>query len=226
MQVLEGRLVTGNRFRITPYVVQVTTPNGEVIRNVETQSLGDTQRRQNVVTCWMRDGSSFKLSFDTVEDAGQAAAVLQGGMRPGSATNFVAGISPRQVATALCALGLIIGSFGPWAKVWVVTTGGLDGDGKITIVLGILALVGIFSRVRQPNGRSWITYGLVAAFGIAAAVGAYDWNTVGDAIGALEDNPFAANASVGWGLQLMTISAVVGTVLGFVEAMDARRGES
>lgn len=227
MQVLHGRMSTGNRYRITPYVVNVSSPDGDVIRNVETQSIGDIHRRQSVVTCWMRDGSYFNLSFDSIDDAEQAMAVLQGGMRQGgilqdSATGLIAGITARQMAMAICALAIIIGSFGPWARVWVVTANGLDGDGKITIVLGILALVGVLTRVRQPDRRAWISIGLVGGFGVAAAIGGYDWSNIDSALSDLEDNPFAANASVGWGLQLLTISAVIGAILAFVEMIGAR----
>lgn len=220
MQVLEGRLASGNRYRITPYVILVTDDTGGQIQNVDVQALGDSTRRQNVLTCWMRDGSTFNLRFASDDEAIAALTVIQDRMTNVLPTNIQSIISPRQIAITLCAIGVVIGSIGPWAKIWIVTADGLDGDGQITVVMGLAALVGLFLRMREPLQRSWIVYGLVVVMGIAALIGGYDWQNIDNAIGELDDNPFATNASVAWGLQLMTITAVIGTAVAFAEALD------
>ena len=53
----------------------------------------------------------------------------------------------------LCALLVIVGSFGPWAKVLIITVDGMDEDGGVTLFLGLVALAIAGLRVLRPEGR-------------------------------------------------------------------------
>src|SRR5215212_3581246 len=87
------------------------------------------------------------------------------------------------LVASVCALLAIVGSMGPWARALFVTKNGTDGDGVLTLLLGIAALV--VSGVRTARPDQWRRAGWVAvvSVGLAALIGAYDWSKVSDVAG-------------------------------------------
>lgn len=126
------------------------------------------------------------------------------------------------------ALGVVIGSFGAWitvkASVLSFSFGGFDRDGKITAPLGfvIVALLGLRLANRVGNWGSWLAFGLLA---VTTAIGILDWNDVASHAAAIS-GAYGMSISVGWGLQLLTVGAAVGTVCALVDAVRARRNRS
>ncbi|MFN8026613.1 MAG: hypothetical protein U0W40_09770 [Acidimicrobiia bacterium] len=107
----------------------------------------------------------------------------------------------------------IVGSVLPWAKQEIhflgqsasKTTNGLDGDGKITIVLAIVALLVFFLVPRAK-----VVGGLVLAAGILVGLTAIaDIVDVGNNADDLKKISSNADATVGIGLWLVAIAAVV-----------------
>lgn len=49
---------------------------------------------------------------------------------------------------------VVLGSFMGWAKVFGLSVSGIEGDGKITLVLGIGILVSSFFSQRVSNSRN------------------------------------------------------------------------
>jgi hypothetical protein len=108
------------------------------------------------------------------------------------------------------ALLVCVGSIGPWANVLFVSVGGLDGDGWITLVIGLAALALFAVYVRSPKRPRprWALL-LILLAGVAAGIaGAYDWSNIQGIIneGQNEENLFASSISVGWGLVLVTLA--------------------
>lgn len=107
----------------------------------------------------------------------------------------------------------ILGSVLPWAKQEIhflgqsasETTNGLDGDGKITIVLAVVALLVFFLVPRAK-----VAGGLVLAAGILVGLTAIaDIVDVGNNADDLKKISSNADATVGIGLWLVAIAAIV-----------------
>jgi len=122
------------------------------------------------------------------------------------------------LVASVCALLAIVGSMGPWARALFVTKNGTDGDGVLTLLLGIAALV--VSGVRTARPDQWRRAGWVAvvSFGLAALIGAYDWSNVSDVAGQT-----GGLVEVGWGLVVMTLAAVAGGVCALIDMVRARQ---
>ena len=115
---------------------------------------------------------------------------------------------------------MLLGSVLPWAKAEATvlsqtlseTTNGLEGDGKITLVLALVAgLVFLF----VPRGK--VVGGLVLATGVLAGlVAIIDIADVGNKADDLKRITAQSSASVGIGLWIVAVAAVlliVGSVL-------------
>ena len=131
------------------------------------------------------------------------------------------------------ALFVCIGSFGPWAKIFVITANGLDGDGWLTLVAGLaaLGLIAVYVRSNRRPRPMWPLLATVVLAGIAAAIGVYDWAQIERVVDtSSEEEPFDFSISVGWGLVLMTISAfslgISALVVLFRRAREADVAES
>lgn len=121
---------------------------------------------------------------------------------------------------------VVIGSLGPWVSVQAAFLGsmsvsGMDGDGKITIVCGVIALTPLAFLVSSPD-RRWM--GVVAALvlGLCALIGIIDWQDVNDRTATVDDDT-PVFARVGWGLQLVTLGGAAGAIMALVQAMSRRR---
>lgn len=96
---------------------------------------------------------------------------------------------------------LVIGSIGPWVKAAGQTGYGLGRDGVITIILAAIAAVFVLLAWRRSRPPSRIGLGICAVLALAVAI--YDILDVsGTEIGPFE-------ASVGWGLWLTAVGAIV-----------------
>lgn len=133
-------------------------------------------------------------------------------------------LTPGYLGIAAAVL-VIVGSLGPWVTatlpfVGAFTVSGTDGDGKATLCCGILAGALIAFLVTSNQSGVWL--GIIAGIGlgIAAVVGIVDWGNISDEISS-SDQDLEGLVRVGWGLQVMTISAIVGAVLSIVQAVKA-----
>jgi hypothetical protein len=111
---------------------------------------------------------------------------------------------PRSVAAAAIGVILmIVGSFGPWAKVLgTVTINGTDSgkDGWVTLVCGIIAAV--FLLIVALARLRWLAIGALLAGLVAAATAAYDItdiNRLGN----------GSVASTQWGIYLALIGSII-----------------
>jgi hypothetical protein len=87
--------------------------------------------------------------------------------------------------------GVIIAAFLPWAKIWILTKAGTDGDGVITLLLGAVGAAAIW--IAANKGAL-----LAAACALLAlSVGVYD----------VIDVSSTARASVGIGLWLTVLAS-------------------
>lgn len=127
---------------------------------------------------------------------------------------------PNMIAGLLAGLGVVIGSIGPWATFLAFTRGATDGDGMITMVLGVVALVGLFALVnlvRLGSLRGWM---VLLAY-LPSAAGFFAALTAGvnlSHIKSLETEIFDTTVSpeIGWGLWMVLICGVVLGITSFL----------
>ena len=120
----------------------------------------------------------------------------------------------------ISAVLVCVGSIGPWASVLFISVSGTKGDGQITLLLGLVALILVAVYVlssRRPR-PAWPLILIVLAGLGAGATGAYDWADLQRAVSDAEseDNIFSATISVEWGLVLMTVAGFSLALAGFI----------
>lgn len=106
--------------------------------------------------------------------------------------------------------GLIVGSLGPWVSFGLGSVSGTSGDGKLTLVIGIVAgllLIPLFSGTFR-RGLA-IVAGLI--LGGAAIIGIYDWSHISALTG--DEMTTFFNIGIGWGLQMTVLSAILGVIV-------------
>jgi hypothetical protein len=119
---------------------------------------------------------------------------------------------------------MVIGAVGPWAKLLGATLNGLDGDGGLILVLGILAIIAAVLMARsskRPRPR-WTYIVCIIAGGLCAAIAFYDWGTLegsfdSTVLSDAEEDFVAAAVSTGWALVLAAFasaSLVVASIVG------------
>lgn len=116
------------------------------------------------------------------------------------------------IATMITAAGVIIGSIMPWATVTgiiQVDIAGTEGDGKITLALGVAAALIALSQMNKQGGwarpATWGAMLSGAGIIVAAALAVSNLSDVADA------GPFAQVAP-GAGLWIVLVSGVAVTV--------------
>ncbi|WP_139192932.1 hypothetical protein [Rhodococcus pyridinivorans] len=57
------------------------------------------------------------------------------------------------IASLAASVGIMLGSIGPWASFMAFTKNGLEGDGMITLILGVLSAVAMFTLFSRGVGR-------------------------------------------------------------------------
>jgi hypothetical protein len=112
---------------------------------------------------------------------------------------------------AVLSVLVIAGSFGTWVSVAFLSVSGMDGDGKLSIVLGITSL--LIGLIAFSYRRSWVTGLAMLLLMGAGAIGVYDWIHLERILSnSSTGNPLAdallKTASVGWGLEMVTIAGM------------------
>ncbi len=114
-------------------------------------------------------------------------------------------IQPAHILTAISSILVIIAALLPWATVDTAlgskSVSGIEGDGIITLVLGIGAMAAI---AVSAYGKRWGAVIATIFGGIVAIVGIIDWADVGGA----SADPGFASISVGAGLVLTAIGGI------------------
>lgn len=123
-------------------------------------------------------------------------------------------LTPPQLWAMAGFIGIVLGSFMPWAQVGIFTANGTDGDGVITLILGGAGFLLMLASTRGPA-----IIALLLALG-AGGIGLYDASNISSAISDLDGNPFAANASVGTGLYLLIAASVVAAGASFARQAE------
>jgi hypothetical protein len=108
---------------------------------------------------------------------------------------------------------MVIGAFGPWAKVLALSVSGTDGsnDGWLVVAAAAIAALLFFLLRNQARAGLWPVLGGVAG----AAIALYDRHSFTSAVdqgGVLAH----AVAQVGWGLNLTILASVSLLVAGVV----------
>ncbi|WP_234028091.1 hypothetical protein [Pseudonocardia dioxanivorans] len=124
------------------------------------------------------------------------------------------------IVTVVGGLLTAIGSFLAWVTVQApifgsISVAGTEGDGKITLVLGILVLIIGVLRLIRPSIPALVQRLPIVLGIIAAALGIYVIIRLGSQIGQIEELP-GASVSVGFGLIMTIVGAVVSVVGGIV----------
>ena len=116
---------------------------------------------------------------------------------------------------------VIVGSFGPWAKVSQFSAGGMDGDGVITLVSAVVAAIAILvasaGGTRPALGSDWIA---AAGATIAMFVAVYDSIEVPSTTSGVLDQEIVRTA--GWGLWATLIGSIVLTAVAVAIVIRAR----
>jgi hypothetical protein len=135
---------------------------------------------------------------------------------------------PYLIASLVASAGIVIGSFGPWATLLVFNRTATDGDGMLTLVLGLIAAAALFvvlhlgrsgARTAGMRALSWtaVIIGMVT-FGVGAVDAGYvtsrkvEW--LGQTIG----------AQIGWGLWLVLIASLVLIVTAIIVVKQVPHG--
>ncbi len=102
---------------------------------------------------------------------------------------------------------LILGSLGPWASVMGFSANGIDGDGFITIILGIVAAVATWETVTRSNAARFKAPLVALVCGaLALALMVYELINIYSSSSEFFDT--TVRASPGWGAWLTTLGAI------------------
>jgi hypothetical protein len=123
----------------------------------------------------------------------------------------------------ICAVLIVVGSIGPWVEVAGTTIWGIEGDGSLTIIFGLIAagLATMQLLGQAQRQRGWVLRLLFLAFALTAAVGLIDWVDLGRTIDGV-----SLDARVGWGLPLMTVGGGIGSALAIGQYLRRPRGRT
>jgi hypothetical protein len=86
---------------------------------------------------------------------------------------------PIDILLAASSAGVVICAFLPWAKVSLgilsVTKDGIDGDGQITLLLGLLVVGIVLLTVYRRWPERWMLLAGLVGGALIIGVGVYDW---------------------------------------------------
>lgn len=130
------------------------------------------------------------------------------------------GVPYVAAAGALAALAIVVGAIGPWAHVSLIDYDGVQGVGVAAFCAGGAALIGNATLIWHRR-RGLATLGVLAA-GVAFAAAMVSWaliavfsNSIGVIVAVLGRSGVprsvrsVADVSVGWGLVLTVVGALV-----------------
>jgi hypothetical protein len=130
------------------------------------------------------------------------------------------------VAFTYVAIGLaFVASFMPWASVLVFTVDGTQGDGKVTLVLSLIAAAFVLAwHVGSSKQPVWLVLALLTSLGIAG-VYLYDLINVSRVAHANADPTatFSIHVDVGSGLYLGALASSAAVVLICILAASTAR---
>ncbi|MFV9431595.1 MULTISPECIES: DUF2510 domain-containing protein [Rhodococcus] len=134
------------------------------------------------------------------------------------ATNYL----PNLIAAIAASVGIIIGSIGPWASFMAFSKNGIDGDGGITLALGIVAAIALFSILARGGksriGDRWL--GVIAGV-ICLVISLVDIMDVSSMSTEVFDR--TVGVQIGWGLWLTALSSAALCLTGLTVARQTRR---
>lgn len=126
--------------------------------------------------------------------------------------------STGTITTLIAGVAIVGGSVAPWAKVSAGllerSVGGMDGDGKITIALGIVIVLLALVSSSPTSGNGPAVGIFLFALG-AGGVAIYDTVNVSDKAKQAESASSFVSASVGWGLYIV----IAGSALALIGAL-------
>ena len=116
-------------------------------------------------------------------------------------------------AAAAATGAMAIGSLGPWAKAFVVSKSGIDGDGTLTLGCALIALGMLWSYAQTESN---MTLNVAVALGlIGLAIGLYNFQDIQGTWGRVL-RPERRCDRAGWGIYLVMVGSVVLSVAAFV----------
>ena len=133
-------------------------------------------------------------------------------------------MKPYSLVSGLSALLVIFAAFMPWAKLGFIKASGTDGDGVITLVLGLI--VGVIVLVTLQRANVLAGFSIAAAGALVVIIATYDIVNISNQVND-PDNPFASSVSVGEGLYA-TLVGGIGLIVGglMTVAVPPYRGQS
>lgn len=130
------------------------------------------------------------------------------------------GVGTGVVVGGLCVAGVLVGSIGPWVDAGFVSAAGTDGDGVITLVLGLIALLSVVGAARRAENQTPTVAGVFG--GLAAALAIYH---IVDIYSQGSSRLFGQEVQIarpGWGLWL---TAVAGAGLALLSLTGTRASQ-
>jgi hypothetical protein len=220
-------LASGGSVRVTPTSIEVQPADAAAAPDItDLEKVKSIRRVADYVIITRVRRRTMEITLASNDDAELLEARIRAGLdrvgvfMPSAAPSAQFNWQDRwlPISLVLCALLVIVGSLGPWATVVGSTISGMDGDGSLTLTFGVLAGVLAGILVWQPWRRGWILGLILLSFLLVALVGVSDWVDIGRIVDEIN-----IDASVGWGLQLMTVAGCIGTALAFVQYRQGRR---
>lgn len=106
----------------------------------------------------------------------------------------------------------LIGSFLPWARVLFITVNGTDGDGMITAITSLIALVCFYSLNRTSGKTTALKAVSLIAAVIAAGIYVYDFVNISSLASASDDEFFDVSVTPQFGLIIGTAGALIAAI--------------
>lgn len=175
---VSGALSNGNRFRATSYMVEVTSPDGDVLETVDINDMVSVTRSGQTVTIQRRDGSTTELTGASLDDAGRLEATLRPHLATGAEAAGAAGQQDKpgqgwRIATLIVSLVLMTAVF---FQSCAASVGGslsddedLSGAAGLGILVGFLFLFGGAFVLPFPR-VSMVLFAVAAAFALIGGV--------------------------------------------------------
>jgi hypothetical protein len=173
---------------------------------------------------------TMQIALTSEDDAVRLEAAVQAALGGAVAAQAGQGLTVAEAGTRwrvigmlICAVLIVVGSIGPWVEVAGTTIWGIEGDGSLTIIFGLIAagLATMQLLGQAQRQRGWVLRLLFLAFALTAAVGLIDWVDLGRTIDGV-----SLDARVGWGLPLMTVGGGIGSALAIGQYLRRPRGRT
>jgi hypothetical protein len=137
---------------------------------------------------------------------------------------------PNLIAALVASAGIVIGSLGPWMTFLVFDRTNTDGDGKYTLVLGIIATMALFIVLnlgRSQPAKTERMVGLSVLAMLAGAgcllIGVVDAGEVTSPSRQVELFGRTVGPQIGWGLWMVLISSIALLLTAFVVGVQSHK---